>query len=159
MRKTAISPSGSLGSRLDSLLNSRFALQARQRRITGAADLPVPLSRTIRQLMPQCEWRAFGAADSELFVAIARPRPRDRGAMASSGLEVYQMDAGASVYAAAVWEHDPKRGWWLDSVLDLSYDCDHGWWLADLIDIRATLPSGATRHCGALLERAQPAPA
>jgi hypothetical protein len=151
MRNTAILPSSPLAARLDNLLSSRFALQTRQRRLCAAADLPAPLRQAIRQLVPRCEWRAFGPVDTEVFVAIARAHQRECRAT-TSALELYQMDASASVYAAAVWEHDPKRGWWLDSVLDPSYDCDHGWWLADLIDMPAVLPPSRSRRPAALLE-------
>jgi hypothetical protein len=88
--------------------------------------------------MPDAEWRAYGDAD-QVFFAIARSHshgPQPQGALS---IDVYFLDENAAVYSAGVWEHDRKHGWWLDSVLDLSYDCEHGWWLDVLMDPRISV--------------------
>lgn len=156
MRMTAISPRNSLATRLDDLLATRFTLQSRHHRITCAADLPVPLERIVQRLARRCEWRAFGVA-GEVFTTVARARREARTACAAGALEVYLLDTLGMVYSACLWEHDSKRGWWrgwwLDSVLDLSYDCDHGWWLADLMATERAVVEGAARHSARQPER------
>jgi hypothetical protein len=128
MALTSGTPSGAL---LDSLLTSRFAAQCAGHRVTAAAELPVRLQHCVDGLPRACAWRAYRAA-GRIFFAVARPAA-GRQTQAGAALEAYFLDDDARAYSAAVWECDSKQGWWLDSVLPLSYDCEHGWWLPGLM--------------------------
>jgi hypothetical protein len=131
MRTAAITYRRSLGARLDSLLATRFAAQQAGRRIAAPADLPLRLEHLVHGLAPTCVWRAYRAAERTFF-AVARPPAAAQQPQGGGALEAYFLDDDARVYSAAVWEYDPKHGWWLDSVLSLAYDCEHGWWLSAL---------------------------
>lgn len=122
-----------VGMRLDDLLDSRFALQSAQGRVLRSARLPLRLERCVNRLAPTCVWRAFQGA-ATMFCAIARTSFEGRQSGGAEPLEVYFLDSDAAVYSAAVWEHDSVRGWWLDSLLDLSYDSENGWWLGPLME-------------------------
>jgi hypothetical protein len=121
------------GACLDDLLASRFLPRRWATRLWSASELPYRLERCARSLVPNCEWRAYGDQDRILF-AIARAHSAGPQAGSAAAIDVYFLDENASVYAAGVWVNEPKHGWWLDSLLDLSYDCEYGWWLDVLID-------------------------
>jgi hypothetical protein len=127
------SGAASPGAVLDDLLGSRFLSKRCARRVGSFRDLPPCLERCARGLACDLEWRAY-LSDDRLLFAVARltyaPRRRDP----ATALDVYFMDENASIYSAAVWEYDPLHGWWLDAVLDVSYDCERGWWLDGLIE-------------------------
>ncbi len=131
MRLLSITPRRSLRARLDDLLSSRFALQSQQDRITRTEELSPALQCCVNRLAPACAWRAHSAVEG-VFCAIARDASRARGA-APGDLEAYFVDTHGWVYSAAVWAHDSKHGWWLNSILEPCYDCDNGWWLGALM--------------------------
>jgi hypothetical protein len=134
----------SLGACFQDLLSARFLPKRWLGRIWSADALPVRLQRCVRYLKPGYEWRAYGEAD-EIFFAIARLRDTETRATASPSLEVFFLDTNAAVYCAGVWERDPVHGWWLDSLVNLSYDTDHGWWLDAIAD-----PKLIPENCGQL---------
>ena len=136
MRLIAVTSRSSLGARFDHLLTSRFALQSKKNRVSAPGKLPHRLEQCVNRLVPACEWRAYRSAHG-IFFAIARTSKSGERPEADAGLEVYFLDADASVYSAVRWEHDATHGWWLDSVLELTYDCKYGWWLDAL-----TMPQG-----------------
>jgi len=130
--------SPSPGACLDALLASRFLPQTWAGRILSANQLPDRLQECVRNLAPGSEWRAYGQADrgdaesgdaDRIFFAIARLHRGRPAAQSATALDVYFLDENAAVYCAGVWEHDRHHGWWLDAVLDLSYDCERGWWI------------------------------
>jgi hypothetical protein len=127
MTQTLMTCRPSVGSALEDLLATRFLPKRWARRVWSAADLPPRLERCVAGLVHGCEWRAYGDED-EVFFAIARQRAGDLHCSTSVSLEVFLLDAEAAVYAAGVWQHDPKHGWWLDALIELSYDFEHGWW-------------------------------
>jgi hypothetical protein len=49
-----------------------------------------------------------------------------------------------------VWVNDRKQGWWLDAVLDASYDCEQGWWFEALIDPQPPAVAELVPACRAL---------
>ncbi len=126
-----MSTPSTLGARFDGLLSARFALQSKKNRVTVPSRLPPRLERCVARLSPGCEWRAYRYAQG-IFFAIARASISGERSQAEAGIEVYFLDADASVFSAVLWEYDAERGWWLDAVLDLDYHCDHGWWLTAL---------------------------
>jgi hypothetical protein len=130
--------SPSLGACLDDLLASRFLPQCWAGRIIAASQLPDRLQACTQNLAPGSEWRAHGDAD-QIFFAIARVHAAKPKAQPATALDVYFLDENAAVYCAGVWEHDRRHGWWLDAVLDLSYDCDRGWWFDNLTDPGASI--------------------
>lgn len=121
-----------LGACFQDLLGSRF-LPKRTGRISRAEELPIRLQRCVRHLRPEYEWRAYGEAE-HVFFSVARLRDAKSASPVMPSLEVFFLDANAAVYFAGVWECDPVHGWWLDSLVNLSYDSDHGWWLDAIAD-------------------------
>jgi hypothetical protein len=101
--------------------------------------------------MKDTEWRAYGDRDQLLF-AIARQHLDEFKDGQSATMDVYFLDRHAVVYAAAVWAHNASTGWWLNSVLDLSYDCDHGWWLDCVIESPASLNAESTGRRAGMFE-------
>jgi hypothetical protein len=63
-------------------------------------------------------------------IAVAHAEPDVDCGLA---IDVYFLDETAAVYCAGVWAYDGAHGWWLDAVLDLSFDCERGWWIDALI--------------------------
>ena len=140
----------SSGALLDDLLASRFLPRRWACRIWTGAELPSRLAHCARHLAPDAEWRAYGDED-RIFFAVARAPV---GAPQSpAAIEVYFLDDNAAVYSAGVWEHDSQHGWWLDSVLELSYDSDYGWWLPALINSPASSAKPARRPALVALQR------
>ncbi len=120
-----------LGARLDSLLASRFAHRPDQNRIRRASELPRRLEHCVGRLAFDCEWRAYRLT-AGVFFAAGRSSALGAGTTSRSAIEVYFLDDSAAVYSAAVWEHDARHGWWLDSIITPSYDCERGWWMEAL---------------------------
>jgi hypothetical protein len=119
----------SSGALLDDLLASRFLSRQWPYRVRTAGELPARLQHCAINLAPSAEWRAYADEDRVLF-AVARAHSGESPSPSSeTAVDVYFLDGNAAVYSAGVWAHDGKHGWWLDSVLDLCYDCDRGWWL------------------------------
>ncbi len=141
---TLRSPS-TLGACLDDLLGSRFLPKRWVGRVWSVSDLPRQLQYCANLLLPDTEWRAY-SDDDQLLFAVARPHIDDMEDAPGTAIEVYFLDASAAVYAAGVWQHNLKNGWWLDSLLDLSYDCDHGWWLDRVMQPPAPAVVGFKPH-------------
>ena len=120
-----------LASRLDDLLSSRFAAQVHFDPIVRLDELPPLLHKCITSLQSACVWRAHRTTDG-VFCAIARA-PIGPGKRSESDMEVYLIDGLGRAYCAAVWAHDRAQGWWLDSVLNPSFDGQYGWWLGPLM--------------------------
>jgi hypothetical protein len=145
-----------LGEHLDDLLASRFLPKRWAARLQDAADLPARLERCVGMLRPDCEWRAYGTGDDIVF-AVARERYGGLQSRAAASLEVYFLDREAAVYSAGVWEHDGTHGWWLDSIVERSYDEEHGWWLGAVIGQRALAVHAEARpRCPVALLRSVP---
>jgi hypothetical protein len=164
MLATPTTDSASLGACLDDLLASRFLPQCWAGRILEPSQLPDRLQQCTQNLAPDSEWRAYGDAD-RIFFAIARVHRAKLKSPSGTALDVYFLDENAAVYCAGVWEHDRNHGWWLDAVLDLSYDCDRGWWFDELTDPDASIDrrSGGDRRIepdrrGSSKPKALPAP-
>jgi hypothetical protein len=127
------------GACLDDLLATRFLPRRWASRIWSARELPVPLENCVMHLAKDSEWRAYGEG-GHIFFAVARAHSAAHGssaygAAAQSGdvaIDVYFLDDHAAVYSAGVWQYDPHQGWWLDAVIDASYDCESGWSAAGL---------------------------
>jgi hypothetical protein len=100
-------------------------------RIWSAPELPSRLESCALALKPGSEWRAYGDED-QIFFAIARMHAVDAGE-AATAIDAYFLDEEGIVYAAGVWNHDRRTGWWLDAVMEPSYDCEHGWWLGAVL--------------------------
>jgi hypothetical protein len=163
MHATPTIDSRSPGACLDDLLASRFLPARRAVRILRA-QLPTRLQDCVRNLASDSEWRAYGDAD-RIFFAIAHVHVGKSKPQSATALDVYFLDENAAVYCAGVWEHDRNHGWWLDAVLDLSYDCDRGWWFDKLTDPGASIDrrnSGNRRieadRRGSIGPKALPAP-
>jgi len=135
MRSMLIARHPSLGACFEDLLSTRFLTRRWTGRIWSVDDLPTRLQRCVRNLKPDCEWRAYGDV-GQIFFSIARLRDPESATASAPSLEVFFLDSNAAVYCAGVWERDPAHGWWLDSLVDLSYDCEHGWWLDTVIDTK-----------------------
>lgn len=133
MRAAPIVLAGGAGAHLDELLASRFLPQHWARRIRRAQDLPARLQHRVARLAPDSEWRAYSDG-VRIFFAIARLHAPDVARASGMALDVYFLDRDGVVYSAAVWVNDSKQGWWLDAVLDASYDCEQGWWFEALFD-------------------------
>jgi hypothetical protein len=116
------------GACLDDLLASRFLPKRWIARIWSASDLPVRLQPCVRNLKPGAEWRAYGG-EGQIFFAIARMHAAESPDGCEKAIDAYFLDSNAVVYAAGVWEYNRTKGWWLDAVMELSYDCERGWWL------------------------------
>jgi hypothetical protein len=139
MMSLALTPHvASPGTCLDHLLASRFLPSRWSSPIESSSELPAPLERCARNLRADAEWRAYSDEDRILF-AIARTHSLDTPADSMPAIDVYFLDDGAAVYSAGVWEYDSKHGWWLDAVLDLSYDYQEGGCLDFLGDARARI--------------------
>jgi hypothetical protein len=150
--------SPSPGACLDDLLVSRFLPKRWTARIWSVGELPGRLQPCARNLLPGLEWRAYGDED-QLFFAIARWHAAGMPDQSGTAIDAYFLDANAVVYAAGVWEHSRSHGWWLDDVLELSYDCDRGWWLdAVLAPQSAINPRCAEHPPGAAELRSLPPP-
>jgi len=119
--------SPSPGDCLDDLLASRFLPRRAVPRIWSAGQLPVRLKRCAGNLLPGAEWRAYGDHE-QMFFAIARNHSEDPVDASATAIDAYFLDANAVVYAAGIWQHTRQNGWWLDALMDLTYDCEHGWW-------------------------------
>jgi hypothetical protein len=137
------------GACLDDLLASRFLPKKWMRRIWSARELPPRLQHCVHALRSGSEWRAYGDED-QIFFAIARMHAADASGASATAIDAYFLDESAVVYAAGVWNFDRQAGWWLDAVMESSYDCEHGWWLGAVLGPRAptgrrcaTEPSGA----------------
>jgi len=164
MPATQTTDSPSPGACLDDLLASRFLPACQAVRIRCASRLPTRLQDCARNLARDSDWRAYGDAD-RIFFAIARLHAAKSKSQPATALDVYFLDENAAVYCAGVWEHDRNHGWWLDAVLDLSYDCDRGWWFDKLTDPGASVDrrtSGNRRieadRRGSIEPKALPAP-
>jgi hypothetical protein len=120
-----------IGTCLDDLLASRFLARSYPRRIQSSDELPPALERCVTNLSAEPVWRAHGDGERLLF-AIGSAHLGDEQD-AAPAIDVYFLDENAAVYCAGVWVHDRVHGWWLDAVLDLSYDCEHGWWIDTLM--------------------------
>jgi hypothetical protein len=132
MRVRSITRPKNLGARrLDDLLSSRFAPQSLHGRLVRRESLSPALQYCIARLTPACAWRAY-LTEEGIFCAMARAPVGDGGSLTEE-LEVYLADQNACVYSAGLWTRDTAHGWWLNSVLPLSYDCDHGWWVGALM--------------------------
>jgi len=127
-RRVARSP----GACLEDLLVSRFLPKRWMARVWSARDLPAPLQRCTLALKPGAEWRAYGDAD-QIFFAIARRHVGDINQVPATTIDAYFLDENAVAYAAGVWSHDARTGWWLDACVEPSYDCEHGWWLGAVL--------------------------
>jgi hypothetical protein len=134
--------SPSPGACLDELLTSRFLPKGWIERIWSARELPPRLERCTRNLLPGTEWRAYGE-DSRIFFAIARMHAAGANEASSTAIDACFLDESAAVYAAGVWVYDRKAGWYLDAVMETSYDSERGWWLAGLM-----LPPGDANAFG-----------
>ncbi len=132
MSAAAREPLPGPGACLDDLLVSRFLPKRWMGRIGSACDLPRPLQRCARKLRLGSEWRAYGDED-QIFFAIARMHEHDTSELPAMAIDAYFLDKSAAVYAAGVWNFDPRTGWWLEAVMQPSYDCDHGWWLGAVL--------------------------
>jgi hypothetical protein len=121
------------GAVLDDLLASRFLSKRWARRVRLQRELPACLSLCVRNLSGEVEWRAY-LDDERLMFAAARMHCAPLRGDTAKAIDVCFMDENASIYSAGVWECDPQNGWWLDAVLDLSYDCESGWCVEGLID-------------------------
>lgn len=135
------------GACLEDLLTSRFLPKTWAARIWSADELPVRLQQCTENLLPDAEWRAYGEQD-QIFFAIARRHATEPLEASATALDAYFLDSNAVVYAAGVWQHTRQNGWWLDALMDLTYDCDRGWWPESAMlrtstdQIRAALPAG-----------------
>ena len=140
----------SLGARLDDLLASHFHSNRPVDRIWLSSDLPPRLQRCANKLPPGSEWRAH-RDETRVSCVIARTHVRALPLIYGQiGLDVYFLAEDGAVYSAGVWEHNRQHGWWLDAVLDASYDCESGWWFGALVSSAApTYPepvSESARH-------------
>jgi hypothetical protein len=133
IRSTLITTRPTLGGCFEALLSARFLPRRWSGRIWSPEGLPSPLQRCVRNLKPDWEWRAYGD-EEELLFSVARFR-NHKIAASMPALEVLFFDSDAAVYCAGIWEFDEVHGWWLDSLLDLSYDCQRGWWLDSVVDV------------------------
>jgi hypothetical protein len=116
------------GACLDDLLVSRFLPKRWMAPIWSARELPPRLRLCTLALKPGVEWRAYGDED-QIFFAIARLHEDDAGESPAIAIDAYFLDDNGVAYAAGVWNHDARTGWWLDACLAPTYDCEHGWWL------------------------------
>lgn len=127
MRSRAIVRIQSLGSKLDELLASRFLPRRWADRIWSAGSLPESLQHVVRNLAPRAEWRAYQYED-RIFFAVGREHRDASDPAGMASLDLFLMDSNAAIYSAGVWAHDRESGWWLDSVLDATFDSERGWW-------------------------------
>jgi hypothetical protein len=144
MSVNSSAPPRSPGACLDDLLASRFLPKRWVGRIWAAVDLPSPLQDCVRNLVPEAEWRAY-SDEGQIFFAIARGHAADHPAGSATAIDVYFLDSAAAVYSAGVWEFDRNHGWWLDALLDVSYDCERGWWLDNVVRQATTRPRAIPR--------------
>jgi hypothetical protein len=127
-------------------------------RIWYACELPTRLQRCAQALRSGSEWRAYGEED-QIFFAIARMHAPDTSEAPATAIDAYFLDASAAVYAAGVWNFDRQTGWWLDAVMEPSYDCEHGWWLGAVLRPRAPIDlSPAAKPPGAVALRLMHSP-